>query len=163
MEDIAVKVVGVGLGTLPGLQGVGHGCSAKPRARKHSRGGYLRYLSVSVFAADMFVTCPVGNTASWGLSWRLASGSVLFKVDSEYCTAYSAALRPWVNFVPVRSDLSDLENATRIIMSRDPWDLQLLEAMQAKAAQLAQTGFTYEAQVRRVAHALSAHSWNQGR
>lgn len=52
-----------------------------------------------------------GNTNAWaGLYLKLLSGSPVLKVTSEFGFRqwYYDALEPWENFVPVRSDLSDL-------------------------------------------------------
>lgn len=52
-----------------------------------------------------------GNTNSWpGLLSKLHSGGLVFKVASPqgYRQWYYHRLRPWVHFVPVKSDLSDL-------------------------------------------------------
>jgi hypothetical protein len=52
-----------------------------------------------------------GNVNSWGLLWKLASGSCVLKVISERKQWYYHRLQAWKHFVPIRPDLSDL-NAT---------------------------------------------------
>jgi hypothetical protein len=52
-----------------------------------------------------------GNTNSWpGLFQKLLTGSPVLKVASagSYRQWYYSRLKPWVNFVPVLSDMSDL-------------------------------------------------------
>jgi Glycosyl transferase family 90 len=52
-----------------------------------------------------------GNTNSWpGLFQKLLSGSPVLKIKSRdgYRQWYYDQLKPWVNFVPVASDMSDL-------------------------------------------------------
>jgi hypothetical protein len=50
-----------------------------------------------------------GNVNSWGLLWKLLSGSCVVKVASERQQWYHHTLKPWQHFVPLHADLSDLE------------------------------------------------------
>ena len=49
-----------------------------------------------------------GNVNSWGLLWKLLSGSCILRVESPRRQWYHQRLQPWVHLVPVRADLSDL-------------------------------------------------------
>ena len=52
-----------------------------------------------------------GNSNSWpGLFMKLCSGSCILKVDSEYnfYQWFYKYSKPWIHFVPINSDLSDL-------------------------------------------------------
>src|SRR3546814_15147305 len=52
-----------------------------------------------------------GNTNSWpGLFLKLLTGAPVLKVESEvgFQQWYYGALEPWQNFVPIKSDASDL-------------------------------------------------------
>ena len=49
-----------------------------------------------------------GNVNSWGLLWKLLSGSCILRVQSSRQQWYHPRLHPWVHYVPVNSDLSDL-------------------------------------------------------
>ena len=49
-----------------------------------------------------------GYSAAWRLPFILASGSLVLKVDSQYKIWFSNILKPWVHYVPVKNDLSDL-------------------------------------------------------
>jgi len=64
-----------------------------------------------------------GNTNSWpGLFLKLLTGSPVLKVDSRFGFRqwYYNRLKPWENFVPVKSDLSDLlENLTWLVEHDD--------------------------------------------
>ena len=51
-----------------------------------------------------------GNTNSWGLLAKLAMGSCILKVQSPYQQWYYGDLRPWEHYIPIRADLSDLED-----------------------------------------------------
>lgn len=50
-----------------------------------------------------------GEVNAWsGLFWKLYSRSVVFKVESHYEQWYYGDLVPWVHYIPVKGDLSDL-------------------------------------------------------
>lgn len=49
-----------------------------------------------------------GNVNSWGLLWKLFSGSCVIRVNSTRRQWYHHRLQPWVHVVPVRADLGDL-------------------------------------------------------
>ncbi len=52
-----------------------------------------------------------GNTNSWpGLFIKLLSGGAVLKVRSahDYAQWYYSSLKPWIHYIPVESDLSDL-------------------------------------------------------
>lgn len=49
-----------------------------------------------------------GNVNSWGLLWKLMSGSCIVRVASSRRQWYHHRLRAWTHFVPVQADLSDL-------------------------------------------------------
>jgi len=51
-----------------------------------------------------------GNTNSWGLLAKLAMGSCILKVQSRCRQWYYGDLRPWEHYIPIRADLSDLED-----------------------------------------------------
>ena len=48
------------------------------------------------------------NVNSWGLLWKLLSGSCVVRVHSPRRQWYHHRLEPWVHLVPVQADLSDL-------------------------------------------------------
>ena len=51
-----------------------------------------------------------GEVNAWsGLWWKLFSNSVVFKVDSHYEQWYYNELKEWIHYIPVKGDLSDLE------------------------------------------------------
>jgi hypothetical protein len=49
-----------------------------------------------------------GNVNSWGLLWKLLSGSCVLRVASPRRQWYHHRLEPWVHVVPVADDLSNL-------------------------------------------------------
>ena len=50
-----------------------------------------------------------GNVNSWGLLWKLLSGSCVLRVESARGQWYHHRLQPYRHLVPIRADLSDLE------------------------------------------------------
>lgn len=50
-----------------------------------------------------------GNVNSWGLLWKLLSGSCILRVQSPRRQWYHKYLQPWEHLVPVQADLSDLD------------------------------------------------------
>lgn len=95
-----------------------------------------------------------GFVNAWGLYWRLASGSVVFKVESNYTNAYIRHLVPWIHYVPLAADFSDLTLHTQMIANET--QLPLLKSIARNSQQL-MTKFTYERQVDSVVHSLNAY------
>ena len=50
-----------------------------------------------------------GNVNSWGLLWKLLSGSCVLRVSSDRAQWYHHRLVPFQHLVPIRSDLADLQ------------------------------------------------------
>ena len=50
-----------------------------------------------------------GNVNSWGLLWKLLSGSCVLRVSSDRAQWFHHRLQPWHHLVPIRADLADLE------------------------------------------------------
>jgi hypothetical protein len=96
-----------------------------------------------------------GNANAWGAIWRLASGSVVFKVSSPWVNAYNRRQMDWVHHVPIAADLADLELVTSLTASTEPAVLDRLATIAAAARTLA-ADFTYEAEVARVGRELDA-------
>lgn len=51
-----------------------------------------------------------GFTAAWRMSMEMFSMSVILKVDSEWKEHFYDLLTPWIHYIPIKSDLSDLIN-----------------------------------------------------
>jgi hypothetical protein len=49
-----------------------------------------------------------GNVCTYGYPWRLYSKSLVFKQDSNQVQWYYKGLKPFVHYVPVKNDFSDL-------------------------------------------------------
>jgi hypothetical protein len=77
-----------------------------------------------------------GNFATNGLPWRVLSGSVLFRVNSSNHGWIESLLEPYVHFLPLRSDLSDLSAATRLASTTDKAEVAMLETIAQNAKRL---------------------------
>ena len=54
-----------------------------------------------------------GNVNSWGLLWKLLSGSCVLRVASGRRQWYHQRLQPWVHVVPIAANLEDLADTLR--------------------------------------------------
>lgn len=83
-----------------------------------------------------------GNTNSWpGLFSKLLSGGLVLKIKSEhaYRQWFYHLLLPWVNFVPIRSDLGDLVETVQYLRAH-PSEAKRIAAQGQRLAQ----DLTYE-------------------
>jgi hypothetical protein len=95
-----------------------------------------------------------GNTNSWpGLFQKLLTGSPVLKVASPegYRQWYYDRLRPWINFVPVVSDMSDLVDKIRWLIKHDDTARRIGENGQAVALSL-----SYEAELKAAGRTIAA-------
>lgn len=83
---------------------------AKSEIQQHLMNiGLLRpHCTPWIFALHRFLIEIDGNVNSWGLLWKLLSGSCILKVDSRRRQWYHHKLKPYVHYVPVAKDLSNL-------------------------------------------------------
>jgi hypothetical protein len=64
--------------------------------------------------------CLDGNVSTFpGYKWRLLSNCLVFKHDSKFTLCFEKALKPWVHFVPIKSDLSDIFEKLEWVKSHD--------------------------------------------
>ena len=69
-----------------------------------------------------------GNSNSWpGLFTKLLMGSCVLKVESSWRQWYYDRLEPWVNYVPVKNDLSDLHEKINWCLENDEQAKQIGE------------------------------------
>jgi hypothetical protein len=91
-----------------------------------------------------------GNVNAWGMYWRLWSGSVIFKVDSPYVNAYVKEMIPWVHYIPVSWDLSNLMEITNLVVNPNERTMNLLQKISDNAKILAEK-FSYQNEIKRLA------------
>lgn len=68
-----------------------------------------------------------GHVQAYRLSIELAMRSVILLVESKYKLWYQDRLVPWVHYVPVQSDLSDLDKRIQWCLSHDEECKQIAE------------------------------------
>jgi hypothetical protein len=69
-----------------------------------------------------YIVIADGNVATYGLYWALASGSVVLKQDSDqimFIEEGSDAIVPYVHYVPIKKDFSDLIEKIDWLISSD--------------------------------------------
>ncbi len=101
-----------------------------------------------------------GNTNSWpGLLSKLHSGGLVFKVSSPegYRQWYYHRLQPWVHFVPVASDLSNLLPLIEYMRANDDFAARIAEQGQRFARSL-----TLESEMEIASEAMLAHVVSHG-
>jgi Glycosyl transferase family 90 len=79
------------------------------RAYLEHRGLMAPRVPQTEFQRYRFLIDIDGNSSSWGFLLKLAMGSCILKVESNWRQWYYDELRPWHHYVPVRSDLADLD------------------------------------------------------
>jgi hypothetical protein len=95
-----------------------------------------------------------GNTNSWpGLFMKLLTGSPVLKVASPrgYRQWYYDRLRPWINFVPVVSDMSDLMEKIDWLRTHDDAARRIGENGQTLAMSM-----SYESELKAAGRTISA-------
>lgn len=99
-----------------------------------------------------------GNVNAWGNRWRTVSGSVLFRVESDFINSYNLCQQAWVHYVPISRNLSNLISLTSMVQSQKPQVLQKLQTIANNAYRLGRF-FTYREEIHRVFGELS-HIWS---
>lgn len=62
-----------------------------------------------IFAHYRYFPDISGNSLGWGTIHKYLAGNLIFKPNHEKVLAYYYLLEPWVHFIPVEADFSDLE------------------------------------------------------
>lgn len=73
-------------------------------------GIFSKIVSEDVFADYQMFLDIAGNAAAWGTYLRYLQGCLVFRVKSNRELLYYSSQKPWVHFIPVSEDLSDLES-----------------------------------------------------
>lgn len=96
---------------------------SKKEAREIKAAGYARnYVPMTASSSYKYLIDIDGNSNAWSaLFQKLLSGSVVLKVASpgNFRQWYYNELIPWVNFVPVDSDISDLVEKIQWLLAHD--------------------------------------------
>jgi hypothetical protein len=70
-------------------------------------------------SAYKYIVHIEGHVAAYRLSLELSMGSVILLVPSNYCLWYFKWLEPWIHYVPIKPDLSDLIEQIQWCRSND--------------------------------------------
>jgi len=65
-------------------------------------------LSLNTISNYKYILCIEGNIAAFRLSLELAYNSVILLVKSEFYIWYQPLLKPWIHYIPIKHDLSDV-------------------------------------------------------
>ena len=89
------------------------------RQRLSDHGMWASYLPYTEFVKYRFLIDIDGNANSWGLFIKLLTGSCVLKVMSNWRQWYYDRMEPWVHFVPVLEDTSNLEQQVGWCLEHD--------------------------------------------
>lgn len=98
------------------------------------------------------IDCP-GNGYSARIKWLLAMGRPLFIVERQFVEHWHEQLQPWVHYVPVTADLSDLMKHYERLES----DEKLYMSLSINARRFAAEYLSVDARLIHVADALQNH------
>jgi hypothetical protein len=77
-------------------------------------------LSIQEQVAYKYILDINGWTTTWdGTPWKLASGSVMLKVDGDWEQWYYPMMKPNIHYIPVKRDLSDLNEQIEWCIAHD--------------------------------------------
>ena len=108
-----------------------------------SSGLMAEFVHPHEFGRKRFLINIDGNTSAWSaLMEQLNSGGLVFKVDSpfQYRQWFYDRLKPWENFIPVRSDLSDLIDLVKFFQNNDELAQSIASAGQALSFSMSLAG-----------------------
>jgi hypothetical protein len=91
-----------------------------------------------------------GHVNAWGLYWRLASRSVVFKVDSNFTNYYISRMEEGVHYLKIERNLCNLAEIAAIVTSNDSNTMAKMANIAKNAYDLS-TDVTYLKEVIRVA------------
>jgi hypothetical protein len=83
-----------------------------------------------------------GNAWSARLGKLLCYNSVVIKVESSYVGYWEKELKPWIHYIPVEADFSDLEKTVRYVM--DPENAKQIQQVIKNSQAFCRTKLTME-------------------
>ena len=102
-----------------------------------------------------------GNVDAWGLYWRLRSGSVVFRISSQYENFLSSRLVSGVHFVQVKPNFDDLLDVTEMVKGKHTSAAYLNLSTIAKNAEALLCELTYERVIKEFAGVLPQISFHR--
>ena len=99
---------------------------------KKSDVGMAGFLSMTEQSKHKYMIHVDGNVAAYRLLKTMLLKSVILKVEGEYLLWVDYLLKPWKHYVPVKADLSDLEEMVKWCQDND-----------SKAKKIAEEGYKF--------------------
>ncbi len=91
-------------------------------------GLYKSYASVTEHLAYKYLPVLDGWMCTYpGFQWRLYSGSLTLKQESDEVQYFYSALKPYVHYVPIKNDMSDLIEKINWAMNNDAKCKQIMQ------------------------------------
>jgi hypothetical protein len=106
------------------------------------QGLWREHMPQHIMGANKFLLEIDGNANSWGFFAKLLMGCCILKVESPFEQWFYQRLQPWVHYVPVAPDLSDLPERVSWCLKHDKACRKIADA----ARQLAES-MTFEAEM----------------
>ncbi len=132
------------------------GAKSEKDARKirrylNSSGLWKDYIPPHAMGRSKFLLEIDGNSNSWGFFAKLIMGSCILKVDSPYEQWFYRDLEPWVHYVPIARDLSNLLDTMQWCLLNEPACREIASAGQAFAQER-----TFEREMKAAAATLAS-------
>ncbi|XP_056640129.1 protein O-glucosyltransferase 2-like isoform X1 [Diorhabda sublineata] len=89
------------------------------RDQEHIYGPKTEHISFFKFFQYKYQLAIDGTVATYRMPYLLAGGSLVFKPESKYFEHYYKDLKPYVHYVPVKSDISDLIEKIKWAINND--------------------------------------------
>lgn len=93
-----------------------------------------KFQSVDLILTHRYILCLPGHDVASQLYWVIGSQSVAFVVESDYEVLPDYFLKPWVHYVPVARNLSDLREKFDFCQSRPDFCAALVDRANAAYA-----------------------------
>lgn len=108
-------------------------------------GPFAQEQSPQTFIKHKYLMYLEGASLDWtDMFTALLSNSALFKQDTRFIQWYSDELKPWVHYVPVKGDLSDLEQQIAWAKENDAHVQAIAHAGQKRGQELFDRRVTFE-------------------
>jgi hypothetical protein len=85
-----------------------------------SMGLFKDHIPQHVMGSSKFLLDIDGNSNSWGFFAKLLMGCCVLKVDSPYEQWFYQDIKPWVHYIPIARDLSDLLETMEWCLLNEP-------------------------------------------
>jgi hypothetical protein len=126
----------------PGLIDAGYGwVFPQLKAQAEEKGVMKGGLSKRDHLTSKYLPVLDGHMCTYtGYQWRLLSNSVSFKQESDQIQWFYSALKPYVHYVPIQNDMSDLKVKVEWAKNHD----QLMQAIAKKSQEFASEYLLFE-------------------